>query len=226
VNRTTQALLVVLCLGAGLSLTLFTPVPSYVGREHVVELRQWLLSFGRWTPVLFVSAFLLATLFGIPATPFTLSAGSLFGVRWGLGYALLASNLAANLAFGISRVMGERIFARWFSRPSLNRIRKLLSQRGIEVVFTLRVLPLIPFVVFNYLAGLSPVRWTDYAIGSLLGMVPSTVIYVTLGSAVFDVNWRDPRSWMDARIWAPLGLATLALVATRWYLSRKGVKLQ
>jgi uncharacterized membrane protein YdjX (TVP38/TMEM64 family) len=224
VSPTKKVLSLLVLLGLGLAIFFFTPAASYLKIEHLNEFRGWLKSFGAWTPFFFILAFLVGSIFCFPATPFTLTAGALYGVGWGIMMAVIGSNLAANATFGLSRWTGFGLFACWFSQKARDRIQALLSKSGIEVVFTLRVLPLFPFGVFNYFAGLSPVRWTDYAIGSLLGMFPSTVIYVSLGSAVFEVSWRDPKSWLHPRVWGPLAIAVAFVVGIRWFQRRANPK--
>ena len=54
------------------------------------------------------------------------------------------------------------------------------------MIFLLRLCPLVPFNAFNYLMGVTGVKATDFAIGSL-GMIPGTLVYVFLGTTISDI---------------------------------------
>ena len=62
------------------------------------------------------------------------------------------------------------------------KIDRALTEHGFKVVLMIRLSPLVPFNVFNYLFGLSGISLRDYVIGSWLGMIPATVMYVYLGT--------------------------------------------
>jgi uncharacterized membrane protein YdjX (TVP38/TMEM64 family) len=64
----------------------------------------------------------------------------------------------------------------------LGRIDELMARRGFVAVLVGRLLPVVPFVVLSYGAGLTAVRWPPYVAGTALGLVPSTLVQVGIGA--------------------------------------------
>jgi uncharacterized membrane protein YdjX (TVP38/TMEM64 family) len=93
---------------------------------------------------------------------------------------------------------------------------------GFTIVLLARLSPLLPYNVLNYLFGLTAVRLRDYVLGSWLGMLPATVLYVYIGSLTktvsaltsgnLDEAW-PRRVLLAAGFLATVGLA--ALIARR-----------
>ncbi len=69
----------------------------------------------------------------------------------------------------------------------------------------LRLLPIVPFTLANYAAGVTAVRPHHFALGTALGLVPSTVLAAVLGDALSDLG--SPRSIVALSIWAVLAVA-------------------
>ncbi|GEL18696.1 TVP38/TMEM64 family protein [Pseudonocardia asaccharolytica DSM 44247 = NBRC 16224] len=154
------------------------------GVPGVGELQATMAAAGIWAPALFVALQAGLTVAPIPRTVFTLGAGLLFGSLPGLVLTLLASALAAVIAFVLVRATGGRLVARYARGPALHWVRSRLDHHGTLAVTSLRLIPLLPFSVLNYLAGLSTVRFVPYLLGTVIGILPGTVALVVLGDAV------------------------------------------
>jgi uncharacterized membrane protein YdjX (TVP38/TMEM64 family) len=72
--------------------------------------------------------------------------------------------------------------------PKFKAVDRAVEKQGFKVVFLLRLQPILPFVLLNYALGLTRVRLRDYVIASWIGMLPATIVYVYLGSALHDVS--------------------------------------
>ena len=94
-----------------------------------------------------------------------------------------------------------------------------LSDRGIMAVALLRLVPIAPFTVFNFIAGTAPLGWRQFFLGSLLGLVPGLGA-ITLFS---DNLWRTitaPSPLNIAITVAAAGVLILfAWLARRWLRS-------
>lgn len=146
-------------------------------------IRDFVLSFGALAVVAFLAISIIRPIFFIPLTPFTIASGFLFGLGWGLAYALTGSILSALLAFGISRYLfQDYVKTKLLSQyPAVDR---LIQEKGWQFVLFLRVIPVIPFDVVSYLAGASRVRLRDYLFSTLLGELPGAIILVIFGSTL------------------------------------------
>lgn len=130
--------------------------------------------------------------------------------------------VGSSLAFVVSRYVARPWVEAWAGRhPRYAAIERAVATEGIRIVFLLRLTPLIPFTILNYLLGLTRVRWRDVLLASP-GMLPGTVLYVFYGAVIGDVTAvaagaRPPRTTAQYVLLA-LGLVAAGLVA--WRVSR------
>jgi uncharacterized membrane protein YdjX (TVP38/TMEM64 family) len=139
---------------------------------------------GIWAPGLFVALQVLVTIAPVPRTLFTLAAGLLFGSGTGVVLAVVATTVAAVGAFALVRLTGGSLVERYADRVPVAWTRRRLDRSGLLAVTSLRLIPLVPFSLLNYAAGLSGVRFGPYLLGTVLGTAPGTVALVVLGDAV------------------------------------------
>ncbi|CAN7078042.1 unnamed protein product, partial [Brassica oleracea var. botrytis] len=127
-----------------------------------------------------LSLFILTT---IPALPLTMSAGLLFGSLIGTIIVSISGTMAASVAFLIARYFArERILKLVEGNKKFLAIDKAIGEDGFRVVTLLRLSPLLPFSLGNYLYGLTSVKFVPYVFGSWLGMLPGSWAYVSAGA--------------------------------------------
>jgi pyruvate/2-oxoglutarate dehydrogenase complex dihydrolipoamide dehydrogenase (E3) component/uncharacterized membrane protein YdjX (TVP38/TMEM64 family) len=115
------------------------------------------------------------------ATIVTLAGGAIFGLGWGLLIVSFASSIGATLAFLTARfLLRDSVQARFGQR--LADVDKGIQRDGAFYLFTLRLIPVVPFFVINLLMGLTKMKaWTFYWV-SQLGMLAGTAVYVNAGT--------------------------------------------
>ena len=117
----------------------------------------------------------------------TLLGGALFG-RWlGAGTACLAATLGATLAFLSSRYLFRDFVQHRFAHR-LKAINEGVQRDGAFYLFTLRLVPAIPFFLINLGMGLTPLRTWPFIWVSLLGMLPGSFLYAYFGDALAAVK--------------------------------------
>jgi len=115
------------------------------------------------------------------ATVLTLIAGALFGLLWGTVLVSFAASLGATVAFLVSRYVLRDSVRRRFARE-LERVDRGIEREGALYLFTLRLIPAVPFFVINVAMGVTAMRpWTFYWV-SQLGMLAGTLVYVNAGT--------------------------------------------
>lgn len=154
----------------------------------VDDFRTWAESSGAFAPFAFVVAYALATLTPMPKAVFSITAGLLWGLAAGAALAYSGALLGAAIAFALSRVLG-RDGVRRLIGDRLRQVDELLAGRGALAVLGARLVPIVPFTAVNYAAGLTAVRLRDYALGTVVGMVPGTIAYVAVGAYGLDLEW-------------------------------------
>ncbi|MCC6234420.1 MAG: TVP38/TMEM64 family protein [Verrucomicrobiales bacterium] len=168
-------------------------------RELLREALALVRGLGPWGPVLFILAYIVATVLFVPGSPLTLGAGALFGVGWGSVYVSLGSTLGATAAFLVGRFLARDWVARRLeSHPTFALLDRAVADEGWRIVGLTRLSPVFPFNLLNYALGLTRVSLRDYVLASWIGMMPATVLYVYLGSlagAGADGRTRTPAEW-------------------------------
>jgi len=142
-----------------------------------------------WTTALvFFLAYVAVTGLSLPgAALMTLIGGAIFGLLWGTVIVSFASSVGATLAFVVSRFLLRDWVQARFGRQ-LRAINQGVAREGGFYLFTLRLIPAVPFFVINLAMGLTPLRtWTFYWV-SQLGMLAGTVVYVNAGTQLAAIE--------------------------------------
>jgi uncharacterized membrane protein YdjX (TVP38/TMEM64 family) len=146
-----------------------------------------LADLGPWGPVLFVVAYIVASVTLAPAFLLTFAAGTLFGLWRGTLLVYIGAVLGSSAVFAIASPLAHSRLLRWVDRdPRVAAVRAAVVGEGAWVMFLLRLSPVIPFVLLNYALALSGVRYRDFLIASV-GMFPAIIMYVYYGKVVGDV---------------------------------------
>ena len=176
--------------------------------------QAWVAHQGIWGGVLYGAVYVLAVLLFVPGSLLTVGAGLVFGLLWGTVLVSVASTTAAALAFLIARYAArQRVEGLAARNEKFRAIDQAVREQGWRVVALLRLSPLVPFSVSNYLYGLTPVSFGPYVLASWIAMLPATVLYVWLGAAGraatgADGEGRSPLEW----VLLGAGLAATAVV--------------
>jgi uncharacterized membrane protein YdjX (TVP38/TMEM64 family) len=187
--------------------------------------QDWVARQGAWGGVLYGIVYTVAALLFVPGSLLTLGAGALFGVLWGTVIVSLASTTAAALAFLIARHLARARVERAAARNrTFGAIDRGIRDRGWRVVVLLRLSPLVPFSLSNYLYGLTPVAFGPYVFASWVAMMPATVLYVYLGAAGRAAAGGEARSPAEWALFAGGLLATLAVTVMVTRVARRELK--
>ena len=117
----------------------------------------------------------------------TLIIGWLFGFWSAMLIVSFGSTAGATVAFLLSRhLMRDAIQNRFGER--LFKFNEALEREGAFYLFTLRLIPVVPFFVINVVMGLTPLRVTTFWWVSQVGMIPGTAAYVYAGTSVPDLQ--------------------------------------
>lgn len=159
---------------------------NFVSPDYV---RKYVDSFGIWSPVVFVALYILCSLLFVPSTPFILASGVLFGPFRGFIYVMIGSLVVAFISFYAVRFFGEGAVRKILkdNYKDLYKYDKKIQKRGVWSVFLLRLLP-VPFMVMNVALGLTQIRTSHYMVGTMLGIIPTSFLFVFLGESFIQLN--------------------------------------
>lgn len=181
--------LVIIAGIAGLLAWLFG---DYLKLDYLATQENQLRGFQQKYPVLvFGAAFLIyviVTGLSMPgAAPLTLLYGWYFGFSSTLILVSFASTAGATIAFLTSRYLLRESIEKKFGER-LQTFNNHLESQGAFYLFTLRLIPVVPFFVINLVMGLTPVSTRTYWWVSQLGMLPGTAVYVYAGASVPNLS--------------------------------------
>lgn len=173
------------------------------------QLETWLKQAGIWAPLIYILLYTVGTILILPSTPLNLSGGAIFGVGWGTMWTTVAAVIAAVVAFAFTRTAGREVVAKKFA-GKWEAMDAEIRQGGLFYMFAIRLLPIIPYGLVNFAAGLTSIRFKDYFIGTLLGTVPGILPFVMMGAGLRSLKQGDilPLTFALALTGMLVGVAT------------------
>ena len=180
------------------------------------QLQGWLTQEGIWAPIIYIVLYTVATVLVLPSTALNLTSGAIFGPWLGTLWTSIAAVIAAVVAFAFTRTVGREMVAqklagRWQAMDAE------MHQGGLFYMFALRLLPIIPYGLVNFAAGLTSIRFQDYLLATILGTIPGVLPFVMLGS----FGLRAMRTGDVLPLFLALGLTGLLVGGATWYRRRR-----
>jgi uncharacterized membrane protein YdjX (TVP38/TMEM64 family) len=155
---------------------------AILGRGDVAGLRDYILSFGAWAPI--VSALLMilqALVAPLPAFVLSFANGLAFGTFWGGMLSLASASLAAVVSFWIARLLGRGPVEALVGRTHLGAADRWFLRWGAYAILVARLVPVVSFDIISYAAGLTRMGFWQFMLATVVGMAPATFIYSYLG---------------------------------------------
>ncbi len=186
-----------------------------LGGIESIQIQAWLDAGGIWSPIIYIVMYVIATVLVLPSTVLNLTGGAVFGALWGTLWTSLAAIIAAIVAFTFTRTVGretvaKRLSGRWQAMDVEVR------QGGLFYMFAIRLVPIMPYGLVNFAAGLTSISFKDYILGTTIGTVPSVLPFVLLGSSGLKaLNTGDILPLIGA-----LALTGILVGGSTWYRRR------
>ncbi len=194
-------------VGAGLLATFLVLARALALHERLPVFLDAARSLGPSGVLVHLAAYVVAGLLALPLSPITVAAGATYGALAGAALGVPAVTLGGCCAFVVGRLVARdpEAFARGEGRVA--RTVRAIGRGGLRLVLVLRLAPVLPFSILNFAFGATPTRLSHFALGSLVGTIPSQVGYACLGAVL---TWPPGQ----ARTAAEVGLVVAAVVAT------------
>ena len=187
----------------------------FLGGIDQEQLRMWLQQMGIWAPIIYISLYTLGTLLILPSTPLNLTGGAIFGTWWGTLWTTVAAVVAAVVAFAFTRSIGRELMAKKLA-GRWQAIDAEIGQGGLFYMFAIRLLPIIPYGLVNFTAGLTSISYRDYLAGTILGTVPGVLPFVMMGAGLQALSRGDILPLMCA-----FALTGMLVGGATWYRRRR-----
>ncbi|MDD7805485.1 MAG: TVP38/TMEM64 family protein [Endozoicomonas sp. (ex Botrylloides leachii)] len=172
------------------------------------------------TAIVFFSIYLTVTSLALPgAAILTMICGYIFGFLPGLIMVSFASTLGATVSFLLARTLFRDYVQRRFA-SHMNTLRKEIEKDGAFYLFTLRLIPAVPFFVINLVMGLMPIStWTFYWV-SQIGMLAGTAVFVNAGVQVGAIEQLSVSGVLTPEL-----ISSLILLGIMPLVARKGIEI-
>lgn len=156
-----------------------TPISSWIKLENLQALKAQL---GIFAPLGYIIIYFIATVFGVPGTILTLSAGALFGPFLGTLWTVIGATLGATGAFLVAQfIAGEWAIRQFEKGDRLRQLSQGIESNGFWFALSIRLAPIFPFNAVNYLFGLTPIPLSTYVLATAVGIIPGSFAYCWLG---------------------------------------------
>lgn len=179
-------LTLLLILIAAVVTACFTLPVEKILKEFLVWVKQ---DLGPWGPVVLAVAYIPLTVLAVPASVLTLGGGYLFGLPVGFIADSIGATIGAGAAFLLGRTIGRSyVISKLKDYPQFRSVAIAIRRSGFKIVLLLRLVPLLPFNVLNYILSVTPVSLVEYMLASWIGMMPITLTLVYVGTTLKDLS--------------------------------------
>jgi uncharacterized membrane protein YdjX (TVP38/TMEM64 family) len=166
------------------------------------KIRGFILGYGTWAPIIYIVVYALRSVaLVVPAGILSFAGGLAFGKALGFLCIVIGSEAGACLAFMVCRIFGRPSVERfsWFRSGKIHDLDASSEANGFKTILYLRLMLIFPFDPINIAAGLSRIRFRDFALASFIGLIPASYIEAVLGSSLG--NFRSPDFIFAAIAW-------------------------
>ena len=180
------------------------------------EVRDWGDGLGDWAYVAFVPLFVAAN-FLITWPILAGAAGLLFGTATGTLLALAGVTAASITQMFVARKLASGHHGNLLPERT-KQVEDFLTRHGAVAVMESRIVPLMPWGIVNYSAGLTRLRFRDLALGTVVGGTPKVFAYTALGGSLDNLT--SPEAIVAVALLATLAVAGALFVRRQIALGR------
>ncbi|MDQ7090405.1 MAG: TVP38/TMEM64 family protein [Methylococcales bacterium] len=193
---------------------------QYLTLAALKDKQAAMLAYNQANPMVMVVAYMLiyiiTTSLSLPgATILTLAGGGVFGLWMGTLIVSFASTIGASLAFLAARFLFRDSVKDKFG-DRLKTIDEGIAKEGAFYLFTLRLVPIVPFFMINLLMGLTTLKTRTFYWVSQLGMLAGTIVYVNAGTQLAKLD-------SLAGILSPILLGSFVLLGLFPLMAKKAI---
>ncbi len=188
--------------GAGMIFLVAIPALGWGGQATV---SHWLgvAAKSPFALLIAVAAFAILAFAGVPQVVLIAAAVVAFGPVLGFAYSWIGTMVSASVGFWLGRLTGGRLL-RQVGGEKLKSFMAMIGQNGFLASLIVRLVPSAPFVVVNMAAGMTPMRFSAFAAGAAIGIVPKILLTVMAGHSVAHAR--------SGQLLTNIGLFALALL--------------
>lgn len=166
-------------------------VIKYLPLERVRSIIQ---SGGGFAPFIYILLFSILPIFFFPVPVLALAAGLAFGVWKGSFYTVIGASINCILMYLIAKYVWKGQVDRYLDKHLSEDVKKRIASKDTDIgfyLFVLRLTPIIPYNLINYMSGLLDIGLKKYIIISILGIMPGTAVYLNMGDKAINYKSKE-----------------------------------
>jgi len=170
-----------------LILILWQPLMNLLSNPD--KIRSFVLDFGIFSPLIFIFIVILQIIFApIPGQVVGLAGGYIFGTALGTIYSMIGLIIGSFLTFYLARKLGRPFVEKMVNKKTLKKWDKIISNKGILILFWIYLLPALPDDAIGYIAGLTNIKIKNLVLISAIGRFPGVIVLSLMGAGVASQN--------------------------------------
>jgi len=174
------------------------------------QIEQYIMTNKVLSALIYIAAYILVVAVSLPCATFmTLIGGFLFGQLLGTIMVVFAATIGATILFVSAKLASQDILRRK-AGDWAKKMQRGFQEDAFSYMLTLRLIPLFPFVAINLAAALLQIKLRTFFFATLVGIIPGSFVYVTLGTGLHDLT--QEASVSPRVVLAFVGLGILALL--------------
>lgn len=151
------------------------------------DIKTLLDSLGFFAPIVYIILFTFVPLTFFPDSVLAIAGGMAFGLVKGSLLTIIGALCGGSLAFFITRYLGQDVI-KTIIKKDISILGKHTKEKGFLVVLILRLIPLVPFDVISYSAGLSEIKYKDFLLATLIGIIPGVAVFSNIGDKSLEAG--------------------------------------
>lgn len=166
-------------------------VIKYLPLERVRSIIQ---SGGGFAPFIYILLFSILPIFFFPVPIIALAGGLAFGVWKGSFYTVIGASINCILMYLIAKYIGKEQVDKYLEKHLSKDVKERIASKETDIgfyLFVLRLTPIIPYNLINYMSGLLDIGLKKYIIISILGIMPGTAVYLNMGDKAINYKSKE-----------------------------------
>ncbi len=153
-----------------------------------VIIKTYIEGFGVWVPVIYCLIYLIAVFIPHAGTAMTIVGGLLFAPLFGTALVITLSSLGSVLPFLIAKKFGRKFIKAKIEKTKYKKYLDRTDKNSFMFILYLRLMPIIPYELQNYIAGLVDISISKFILASFIGLLPGTFALIYLGNTLTDIQ--------------------------------------
>lgn len=156
----------------------------------IEKIRSFIQSAGALGPLLYMVAYAFTSVILFPAALLSTASGAMWGPYLGTFYTVIGATISSCVPFLIARLLGRKFAEKMLKKANKADVcDRFIGKNGFVAVLVMRLVPVFPWDAVNYGSGLCGIRFRDYILATLIGIIPGSFTYNLAGSSIGQPGW-------------------------------------